>query len=101
MRHVTGKSLIVGTFSITWRTVLFLNCLNQDAGNTSFTMCRQHLLCNLPTLFPYNYNLPTQHLLSNEKSQPSQLRNTVIIPVFIISTNIAPIIGTIRNGFTE
>lgn len=32
---------------------------------------------------------------------PIMFRNIVIMPVLITSTNIAPIIGTIKNGFVE
>ena len=31
---------------------------------------------------------------------PIQLRKVVMIPVLMRSTNIAPMIGTMRNGFT-
>ena len=32
---------------------------------------------------------------------PIQFRNRVMMPVFIMSTNMAPMIGTMRKGFTE
>ena len=31
---------------------------------------------------------------------PIQFKNVVMIPVLMRSTNIAPMIGTIKNGFT-